>query len=286
MKEIKELVEQTEIDSSEIQDFKNKISKMSLVEQDSYFYNLSEGNLNEEDGINCPICKNKGKISFVENGYEKVKNCECMNKRRMYYRFIETGISKDQFKRYTLSNYDTTIEWQRYALDKAKSYLADLTKNEKAYWFYIGGNSGTGKTHLCTGIIAKLLNSNFSVKYMVWNTEIPSLISQRKSFYQEDQDLYRHRVKELKECQVLYIDDFLQLDTETKESLSVAYEIINSRYTDDSKITIISSEVTQKELYEFSKALCGRIIEKSKRGDYVISVNEEISTNYRMKKGE
>lgn len=284
MEDIKDIIKPPENDSPEIQEFKDKISKMSRVEQDSYFYNLAEGNLNDEDGINCPICKNKGTISFVENGYEKVRNCECMNKRKMYHRFIETGISKDQFKRYTLSNYDVTVEWQKFVLEKAKSYLYDLINNKQAYWFYIGGNSGTGKTHLCTGIISKLLNSNFRVKYMVWNTEIPSLISQRKSFYQEDQDLYKHRVKELKECQVLYIDDFLQLDTETKESLSIAYEIINSRYTNDSLITIISSEVTQKELYEFSKALCGRIIEKSKRGDYTISINEEISTNYRMKK--
>ena len=261
------------------------ISKMSYVEQDSYFYNISEGELNLEDGINCPICRNKGFISYVENNHEKVKSCTCMKRRKLYRRFLDTGISKDQFKRYTLENYKADNEIQKYCLEKAINYSNDVAKDKKSYWLYIGGESGTGKTHLCTGIITRLLNSDYEVKYFVWNTEIPSLINQRKSFYQEEQDNYRKRIKEIKECQVLYIDDFLQLDIETKESLSVAYEIINSRYTDDSKITIISSEVTAEKLYELSKALCGRIFEKTNKGNYVITYNDP-KDNYRMKKGE
>jgi len=285
MKEIKEVVEVPEIESSEIEEIKELISKMSYEEQDAYFYNTSEGQLNLEDGIDCPICKNKGKIAIIENGYVKVKNCECMTRRNLYRRFIDSGISKDQFKKYTLEKYKVENEWQKSCLDMAKKFCNEIVKNKKSYWMYLGGESGTGKTHLCTGVITKLLNSGYSVKYMVWNTEIPSLVSQRKSFYEEEQSQYKHRIKELKECQVLYIDDFLQLDIDVKEALSIAYEIINSRYTDDSKITIISSEVNKMELYKLSKALCGRIIEKSKNGDFVISYNDP-SANYRLRKEE
>lgn len=280
MDNIKDIIKPPENDSPEIQEFKDKISKMSRVEQDSYFYNLAEGNLNDEDGINCPICKNKGTISFVENGYEKVRNCECMVKRKLYHRFIATGISKDQFKKYKLSNYEITKEWQRISLERAKNYINDIINNKQAYWFYIGGISGSGKTHLCTGIITFLVNANYDVKYFVWNTEISNLISLKKSFSPEGQEEYRKKINELKTCQVLYIDDFLQLDNNIDESMSIAYEIINSRYTNDSLITIISSEIDQDNLYKKSRAVSGRIIEKANKGFYVITVVGD-ENNYR-----
>lgn len=280
MDNIKDIIKPPENDSPEVQEFKDKISKMSRVEQDSYFYNLAEGNLNDEDGINCPICKNKGTISFVENGYEKVRNCECMAKRKLYHRFIATGICKDQFRKYKLSNYEITKEWQRISLERAKNYINDIINNKQAYWFYIGGISGSGKTHLCTGIITFLVNANYDVKYFVWNTEISNLISLKKSFSPEGQEEYRKKINELKTCQVLYIDDFLQLDNNIDESMSIAYEIINSRYTNDSLITIISSEIDQDNLYKKSRAVSGRIIEKANKGFYVITVDGE-DNNYR-----
>ena len=50
-------------------------------------------------------------------------------------------------------------------------------------------------------------------------------------------------MEELKNINVLYIDDFFKLiDNYSKEEdLNIAYEIINSRYLSD-KITIISCE--------------------------------------------
>lgn len=279
MENIKNMNKPPDIDLLE-KEFKETISKMTIEEQSSYLFNITEGNLNLDDGINCPICKNKGKISYIENGYEKVKNCECMAKRKLYHRFIATGISKDQFKKYKLSNYLTNKEWQKSSLELAKNYLKDIINNKKYYWFYIGGISGSGKTHLCTGIITYLVNAKYDVKYFVWNTEISNLISLKKSFSTDGQDEYRNKIKELKKCQVLYIDDFLQLDNNVDESMSIAYEIINARYTDDSLITIISSEIIQDKLYKMSRAVCGRIIEKANKGQYIITVDGE-ENNYR-----
>ena len=279
MENIKNMNKPPDIDLLE-KEYKETISKMTSEEQSSYLFNITEGNLNLDDGINCPICKNKGKISYIENGYEKVRNCECMAKRKLYHRFIATGISKDQFKKYKLSNYLTNKEWQKSSLELAKNYLKDIINNKKYYWFYIGGISGSGKTHLCTGIITYLVNAKYDIKYFVWNTEISNLISLKKSFSIDGQDEYRKKIKELKKCQVLYIDDFLQLDNNLEESMSIAYEIINARYTDDSLITIISSEIIQDKLYKMSRAICGRIIEKANKGQYIITVDGE-ENNYR-----
>lgn len=257
-----------------------KIKSMSDNEVDAYFYNMSIGNLNEEDGIDCKDCNNKGKIAVVVNGFVKMRDCQCMKKRRLYQRFIETGISKDQFKKYKLSNYSTNKNWQKASLDLAQKYINDIVNNNQFYWFYIGGISGSGKTHLCTGIITYLVNANYIIKYFVWNSEISNLISLKKSFSPEGQEEYRKKIKELKTCQVLYIDDFLQLDNNVEESMSIAYEIINSRYTDDSLITIISSEIVQDKLYKMSRAVCGRIIEKANKGQYIITVDGE-ENNFR-----
>lgn len=275
----KNMVKPADVDELE-KELKEKFASMTSVEMDSYLFNETEGKLNLEDGIDCPICKNKGLISIIVNGYEKVKDCECMAKRNLYYRFIATGISKDQFKRYRLSNYLTNKEWQKSSLELAKTYLKEIINNKQAHWFYIGGISGSGKTHLCTGIIQYLINANYDVKYFVWNTEISNLISLKKSFSNEMQEEYRKKIKELKQCKVLYIDDFLQLDSNLEDSMSIAYEIINARYTNDSLITIISSEVNQDKLYKMSRAVCGRIIEKANKGQFIINIDGE-ENNYR-----
>ena len=41
-------------------------------------YNSREGNLT---GYDCPICRNKGYIFFMKDGYEYTRECACMEKR-------------------------------------------------------------------------------------------------------------------------------------------------------------------------------------------------------------
>jgi len=255
----------------------------SIFQFDVDNYNESVGTLNQEDSINCSICKNKGKIAFLDGKYMKIKDCECMKKRILYKRFMETGVSKEQFKNYQLNTYTTDLEWQQDLMNKVKEYIYDILNNNKKNWFYIGGISGSGKTHLCTGIFSKLIQYGYDGRYMVWNSEVPELISMKQSFYTDVQDKFRAKKKELINCDILYIDDFLQADNTSKDIMSMAYDIINARYSDPNKITIISSEVLREELQKKTNAITGRIFERTDSGKYFINITG-LEKNYRLRK--
>lgn len=50
----------------------------------------------------------------------------------------------------------------------------------------------------------------------------------------------------------------------TDKDINLAFELINHRYLDSTKSTIISSERTMEELMSIDEALGGRIYEKSR----------------------
>lgn len=266
----------SQIDQEEI----DRYLKMSDVERQVEFYNMSSGNLNEQDGIDCDICKNRGYIAIIENDKMKVKKCDCMRKRELYKRLTQCGMSREQLKNYRFDSYSTNEEWQKNLKNKIGEYINTL--NEKKCWLYLGGNTGSGKTHLCTALFQRLIGNGMNGKYMIWNSEISQLIMLKKSFNIENQERYIDRMEELIKCDVLYIDDFMQRDIKVDESLNVAYEIINSRYNNPSKITIISSELLRNELEQLIGSIFGRIYQKTDSGRFFINIigNDK---NYRLK---
>ena len=250
-------------------------------EIDVQWANEEIGDLNEKDGYNCDICLNKGKIFFLEDGkYVLWRYCECMKTRNIYHRLNECGITKNVLNNLSFDTWETDKEWQRKALDRCKQYV-EAIKNGGKNWLVMSGQSGSGKTHLCTAIFQELIKqANLKGIYMMWNTEIPRLIALRKSTFTDNQEKYDKLIEDYKETDVLYIDDLFKLDAKMKEdSLSLAYEIINYRYIND-KITIISTETTKDQFKLLDMALCGRCVEKS--NGYWFSFKGE-TTNYRFK---
>lgn len=253
--------------------------KMSDEERQAAFYNMTEGELNQQDGINCPICKNRGNIAIVDNGYMKMKKCECMKKRELYSRLSNCGMNREQLKNYRFENYKVETEWQKGIFDRIKEYYKSLANNK--FWLYIGGTTGAGKTHLCTAIFQKLINNGLSGKYMIWNSEVSQLINLKRSFNIDNQERYSDRIDELIDCDVLYIDDFMQRDFKIEDSLNVAYEIINTRYNNPNKITIISSELVREDLQDMINSVFGRIYQRANNGKYFINIIGQ-DKNYRL----
>lgn len=281
MQSIKDSINTPEMSDEEKKEVERYLN-MSDAERQVEFYNMDIGNLNQKDGINCDICKNKGHIAIIENGYMKIKDCECMRKRKLYERLDNCGMSRDQLKNYRFDKYTTNEEWQKNLKNKVGEYIQSL--NENKYWLYLGGNTGAGKTHLCTALFQKLIGSGLIGKYMIWNSEISQLIMLKKSFNIENQERYIDRMEELIKCDVLYIDDFMQRDIKVDESLNVAYEIINSRYNNPSKITIISSELTRDDLQDLYSSVFGRIYQKADNGRFFINITGN-DKDYRIKNG-
>ena len=244
------------------------ISAKEYAEMKAERYNNSQGNMLY---IDCPKCRNKGYIMKLdENFFEKLVPCECLKNRLAIENMLESGLG-DTIKKCTFSAYKTETEWQSTIKRKALEYL-----NSENNWFYIGGQSGGGKTHICTAISGKLISKGKSLRYVIWRNLFHELQG-----LQFNDEKYRAKIKELQIVDVLYIDDFMKsLDkAKTGTELNFAFEVINARYTAN-KQTIISSEYLTSELYSLDSATAGRIIEKS--GEFIVEIERDDHKNYRL----
>lgn len=253
---------------------------MDILLSEEEFLKLKCDMANDEVGTlenyDCPTCKNKGLIYMIRNGSIVVKDCECAKKRRIINEMLDSGITKEMLDRYSFDTYETGKDYQKTIYNKAIKYV----ENADNKWFYFGGISGIGKTHICTAIFKALIEKGMTGKYLLWKNELPKLKTMRKSFNEITQDNYYKIINDYTNVDVLYIDDFLKfLDTRTNDDLDIAYEIINARYCNN-KITIISSELDKEELGKVDLAICGRISEKSK--EYFIQPLKSLDRNYRL----
>lgn len=253
------------------------IENLSLREHEQRkadWYNQSVGNLHEQDGYNCDLCKNKGFIARVdENDCEVFVVCKCQKTRSALNRAKRSGLG-NIITEYTFNKFDDTEEWQKRLKEAAQAFCAD----SEAKWFYIGGQVGSGKTHICTAIAAHYIKAGADVKYMLWCEESKNLKSVVNDvIYQDEIEIY-------KTVDVLYIDDFLKVqngENPTHADIKLAFEIINHRLLDKDKITIISSEKMLDELMDYDEATMSRIYQKT--GIYKLNIPKDRSKNYRLK---
>lgn len=240
-------------------------------------HNKEVGNL---EGYNCSKCKNRGDIAKAINGTYYLSVCDCWNIRRSIRLMEKSGLG-NLLKLYSFDKFKCEEEWQKYIFDRAKAFV-DAEQN----WFFIGGNAGCGKSMLCTSIVKELLKKGYPTKYMLWLDESVAL----KQAITNGED-YQKLMDEIKNVQVLYIDDFLKTgknEEPTQADIKLAMEILNYRYNkaraDKSKryITIISSERSVAEIVKYDEATGSRIAEMTKP-DYSLFVSKGDGRNYRMK---
>lgn len=230
-----------------------------------------EGNLT---GFDCRECKNRGWFLRVrEDGSRYNEACKCMAVRRNLYRIRASGL-EDMMQRYTFEAWQTPEPWQRVILNKAKAY----TENPEG-WFAVCGRSGTGKTHLCTAICGKLLNSGVEVRYLLWRDTIQKL----KAAVKEPEE-YRHIMEPLKTVKCLYIDDLFKSGkgtAPTAADVNAAFELLNYRYNNRGLLTVISSEMSMDEISEIDEAVGSRIYERTKERQNYFDLRDR--QNWRMK---
>lgn len=238
------------------------------------------GNLNEHDGYNCEICKNKGSIYFIkENEYNGQKEmyqreCRCMSIRRTLSKAQRSGLG-NVLSDCTFAKFETPEEWQRIIKEKAQAFCGD----DSSRWFYIGGQTGAGKSHICTAIAGHYIKKGYNCRYMLWRDDAVKLKASVNDF-----EKYQPLIDEFKKVDVLYIDDFLKTQqgtAPTMADINLAFELLNYRLLDKDKITIISSEFTIETALELDEATIGRVYQQS--GGYRISIEKDINKNYRLR---
>lgn len=236
------------------------------------------------DDFKCPKCHDSGWIRFSKDGYDFVQECDCVKADRARKRIERSGL-KNLLESYTFSTYKAEEPWQERVLKKARLYVDTLLAGEQKPppWFFIGGNAGAGKTHICTAICGELLNAGKRVVYMQWVTDARAL----KAVITE-QDEFDARIAPLISCDVLYIDDLfksrgLSVPMPSEADLRLAYQIINARYASGLP-TIISCEWhLRTELIDVDEATFSRVVQRC--GTFFDnSLKRDRSRNYRLKK--
>ena len=242
--------------------------------------NNTIGFRNEEDGYNCDICRNKGYVIKLEvdgdNYWQVCTDCKCVEIRNSIMRMKRSGL-KDIIKDYTFDKFIATENWQKAIKEAAMEYA-----NEPEGWFFLGGQSGAGKTHLCTAICREFLLAGKRVKYMLWRDDVVKIKGAVT-----DSEEYSKLIDQYKTIDVLYIDDLFktgkdnynQVQKPTGADINVAFEIINYRYNNPKLLTIISSELTEDELLDIDEAIGGRIYERAK----AFTIGKSRDRNYRIK---
>ncbi len=232
--------------------------------------NAAEGHLNDLDGIDCPICRNKGYVLIDPNTQ---RPCECMRQRENMRRIRRSGLKS--LDRYTFQSFQAVENWQKDLLESAMSYARD----HRERWFFVGGQSGAGKTHICTAICGELIRKE-RILYICWRDEAVAL----KPAAVHDPDFYAARVRDIKNFPVLYIDDFFKVGgggNPTEGDANLAFEILNFRYAMRLP-TIISSEMTLGQIGHVDEAIAGRIRERA--GEWFRhSIHSDPSKNWRRK---
>ena len=249
-------------------------------------YNASAGTLT---GYDCEICKNKGFIAHVvkntcanfENYECVVVPCKCQRIRAAFKRLERSGL-KNAVKTLSFDTYQTMESWQR----TLKETVMRFCKDEESNWLFIGGQSGAGKSHLCTAVAINYIRQGYECHYMQWLNDAPRL----KACVNDSME-YEKLIKPLKESPVLYIDDMFKNGKDRQDNnepptpadVRIAFEILNYRYNRQDLITIISSERTLAELINIDEAIAGRIAEKSKNQGYCLNLKRDRAKNYRLR---
>ena len=237
--------------------------------------NDATGDLNDSGEYDCPICKNKGVIySYGENSDEiKACQCRCMKIRKALYDIGKSGLSA-MCKKCTFENYKAKEPWQA----DIKKRALDFCKDPDAKAFYICGQSGAGKTHICTAITLDFIKRGVSCKYMLWRD-----VSVRLKAIINNFEEYSKEIDELKSVDFLYIDDFWKVNQGSFPSpadVTLAFEIVNNRLS-NGRTTIFSSELSMADIVKIDEATSGRIFESTGK-KYYIFIEKDRAKNHRL----
>lgn len=243
--------------------FMDKLTQMQIEES-----NKQTGHLK---GYDCPLCKNKGVI-YMANDNEPIyaKECKCMAIRNMLQNVKLSGLGNYINKKF--EDYKIAEQWQRDIYCKAVKYIKDSGNK----WFVITGQSGAGKTLICSIIANELLfNQRKTVVYLTWTDFVGKV---KRNLMSENALSADKDIERAKNAEILFIDEFLK--THTEADLKYIVEIINYRYAKQLK-TIITSELSPAELLRIDEAMTGRIVEMS--GEYLSLIKKDRNKNQRLK---
>lgn len=193
------------------------------------------------------------------------RECVCVERARSRRRLREAGLEQ-LAARCSFESFRTDKPWQKAVKQKALDYLKDAKKTG----FFISGQSGCGKTHLCTAICNEIIEHGGRLRYFQWvrdGTRLKQLVTEPNGGYDREIDT-------LIKTPYLYIDDLFKQEL-TAADIRLAYEILNGRYN-AGRPTILSSERGLNDIRGArdgeGAAIAGRIYEVCGHGRYYLNL--------------
>lgn len=257
--------------------FKNQ-GLESLVEYQTYAENQKQGNL-DKSVINCKVCLNRGYFYTSRNDdgvlyHQPYMNlCQCLKARESIRNAKMSGLG--DLTQHRVANYRATSDWQKDLKELTKDYILNSSKE----WLMIIGQSGTGKTMLCSGVCNAYLKQGKGVMYLMWRDFIDTM---KRKVFDNDRDDY---FKLYADAEILYIDDMFK-GSVTKADSDYAFNLINYRYNKNLK-TLITSELLIADMLKNEhdlEAVTSRM--KEKCGKYFKQIKKDPTRNYRFKEDE
>ncbi len=240
----------------------NPFRAMEQMKVDTY--NQSQG---EDDGtgVQCDKCNNRALIASLNDmGKFSVRPCKCSGIRLTVIRLQRQGLY-EAAKKKTLSGFQTDTESQRALKTLVQKFLAE----KDSRWMILCGQSGAGKTHLCTAAFVRLsVDRCLDGRYLVWNSD-----SRRIKATAKDGD--DRMLNDFKKCDLLYIDDLFKCKRDSEPSdadIRLAFEILDYRYS-NRLTTIISSEMVLEDIQYLDEAIYRRIREMC--GTYIGNISRD-----------
>ncbi len=225
-------------------------------------------------GIDCAVCRNKGFVAGLdEDGlHMRVRPCACRNRRMTALRLKRCGML-ERAKTCTFDSFRTDTALQRRMKEIAQSWL----DAGDSHWLAFCGQSGVGKTHLCTAaFVQAVARRQLEGEYLLWGPAIREIKA----------DLFDKGAEQLdrwKRAPLLYVDDLFKGRPDVPLSdadLRLAFELLDHRYN-NALPTILSTERSFPQLVALDEAIAGRIRERC--GPWIVSIAPGAEKNYRFR---
>lgn len=202
-------------------------------------------------GVDCPLCMNRGySLKLTEDGYLLSVPCKCEGQRKTV-RWLKGQGLYDQAMEQTLDSYKTDSAFQSAMKQRVIAFL----EGNGHPWLILCGQPGAGKTHLCVAAFYQMaIRYGLNGRLLLWLSD-----GRRMKAAAKDGD--EHRLNEFKNCELLYVDDFMKCKRGTDPSdadIRLAMDLLDHRCRKKLP-TIISTELTLQEIRDLDEAIYRRI---------------------------
>ena len=236
---------------------------------------MEENKVTYRNVMHCENCNDSGILFPVRNDrdtvYQQCHYCDCHQQRVTLMHLQKSGML-ESINSMTFESFNATADWQKRMKDVCEKFI-----KQKDYRFlFIGGQPGSGKTHLGTAVCGHYIRQSIPTRYISFH----QLMNTFKANINEEE--YQKVLNDYSGTDVLYIDDFMKFPP-SQADIKHSFVLIDMRAARHN-YTIITSERMLDEITEIDEALGSRI--KYRCGSFVLNIARKPDRNHRMNEDE